>query len=274
MAAAVFKTPHSTDWHRAIAEQGTILLSEVGSTMHGVTVAAADDIDEMGVCIPPPEAALGVKASTSHLFEQYEFRTQPVGARSGPGDIDRTIYSLRKYARLAGQGNPTVLMILFSPPDMLRINNDLGQDLRRSRAMFVSKQCGLRFEGYLKRQRARVTDASSQHANRPELVAQYGFDTKFAYHALRLAMQGIELMQDGAITLPMPQDARSYLLDVRTGKYEKADVLAHLDALTADLQRATDEADLPEHADFSYISSFVARMHLRAWESRQEVNWP
>ena len=242
--------------------------------MHGVTVAAADDIDEMGVCIPPPEVALGMKASTSHLFEQYEFRTQPVGARSGPGDIDRTIYSLRKYARLAGQGNPTVLMILFSPPDMLRINNALGQELRRSRAMFISKQCGLRFEGYLKRQRARMIGASSQHANRPELVAQYGFDTKFAYHALRLAMQGIELMQDGVITLPMPQDARTYLLDVRTGKYEKIDVLAHLDALTADLQRATDDADLPEHADFDYISSFVASMHLQAWESRQDVNSP
>lgn len=81
-------------------------------------------------------------------------------------------------------------------------------------------------------------------------------------------MQGIELMQDSVITLPMPENARAYLLDVRTGKYEKGDVLDHLDVLTADLQRATDTADLPEHADFDYISSFVAGMHLRAWESR------
>jgi predicted nucleotidyltransferase len=116
----VFVTPHSTHWHRNIAERNTILLSEVGSTMHGVTVAAADDVDEMAVCIRPPDVALGVRATSGQLFEQYEFRTKPVGARSGPGDIDRIIYGLRKFARLAGQGNPTVLMILFSPPQMVR----------------------------------------------------------------------------------------------------------------------------------------------------------
>lgn len=264
MTATTFSTPHSTDWHREIAERNTILLSEVGSTMHGVTVAA-DDIDEMGVCIPPPEVALGIRASTLNVFEQYEFRTKPVGVRSGPGDIDRTIYSLRKFARLAGQGNPTVLMILYSPRDMLRQIEWPGQLLRGRRDLFISKQAGCRFEGYLKRQRERITGHLSQRTNRPELVAQYGFDTKFAYHALRLAMQGIELMQEGCITLPMPTNARDYLIDVRTGKYSKDEVLGHLDSLTADLQRATEKAYWPERVDFDRLSMWVAEMHRDWW---------
>ena len=36
-------------------------------------------------------------------------RTQPEGVRSGPGDLDLIVYSLRKWMRLALTGNPTVL---------------------------------------------------------------------------------------------------------------------------------------------------------------------
>src|SRR5215471_1753097 len=41
--------------HRAVAEPNTVLLGLVGSTVHGVTVDGADDRDEMGICIEPPE---------------------------------------------------------------------------------------------------------------------------------------------------------------------------------------------------------------------------
>ena len=34
-------------------------------------------------------------------------RTQPEGSRSGPGDTDRTLHSLRRFVRLAASGNPS-----------------------------------------------------------------------------------------------------------------------------------------------------------------------
>ncbi len=46
-----------------IAERNAILLVTVGSGVHGVALEGTDDHDEMGIC-----------------------RTQPEGARSGPGD--------------------------------------------------------------------------------------------------------------------------------------------------------------------------------------------
>ena len=63
--------------HRAIAEPNTVLLGLVGSTVHGVTVDSADDRDEMGICIEPPEYVVGLRP-----FAQWVFRTQPEGARS------------------------------------------------------------------------------------------------------------------------------------------------------------------------------------------------
>jgi hypothetical protein len=66
---------------REIAGQNTILRGQVGSGLHGVTTGA-DDRDEMGVCIEPPAYVIG-----NARFEQYQFRTQPEGVRSGPGDL-------------------------------------------------------------------------------------------------------------------------------------------------------------------------------------------
>lgn len=270
MTETVFASPHSTDWHRSIAENNTILLSEVGSGLHGVTVAEADDIDEMGVCIPPRHVELGVGSQNNVLFEQYESRTQPMGQRSGPGDVDHVVYSLRKFARLAGNGNPTVLMILFSPRDKLRILTPLGWRLRERRGIFLSRDCGRRFEGYLTRQRKRMTGELSQRTNRPELVEKYGYDTKFAYHALRLAIQGHELMTTGVINLPMLESQRAYLTEVRRGLHDKDEVLGMLDTLTFRLQYATKRADLPEHADFEQISQIVADWHEQAWACSAE----
>ena len=45
----VFHTPHSTPDKRRIAEHGLCLLTEVGSTMHGVTVKVEDGMDHPGL---------------------------------------------------------------------------------------------------------------------------------------------------------------------------------------------------------------------------------
>jgi uncharacterized protein len=254
----VFHTPHSTAQKRRIAEHGLCLLTEVGSTMHGVTVKAEDDMDEMGIAIAPPQVELGVKPSAGVLFEQYEFRTKPVGEPSGPGDIDRTVYSLRKYARLAAQGNPTVLMALFSNESHLRYLNWVGIQLRERSEMFLSKKAGPRFLGYLNRQRQKINGDPGRQ-----------WSTKHAYHALRLAIQGTELMTDHVITLPMPDDRREYLRDVRKGRYTRDDVLAQLDSYTEKLVEATGRAQLPDSPQMPAINEWLAETIQEFWERKR-----
>lgn len=259
MIGTVYHTPHTTDWHRKIAEDNLILLSQVGSGLHGVTVAN-DDRDEMGVCIEPPETVIGLQK-----FQQYEYRTQPMGARSGPGDLDKTVYSLRKYVKLAAKGNPTVLMILFAPESELVNVKWPGRDLRERRNMFLSKEAGDRFIGYLRRQQARMLGELSQRTNRPELVERYGYDTKFAYHALRLGFQGIELMQDGVITLPMSEDRIKFLRDVRHGIYGKDFVLTRISMINKALAYATKNSNLPDHPDYDVINQWLCETHQAWW---------
>lgn len=80
-----------------VALGGEILRSVVGSGVHGIAIEGTDDHDEMGVYIEPPSYVLGVERHR----EDYAWRTQPEGVRSGHGDIDLILYSLRKYLRLA-----------------------------------------------------------------------------------------------------------------------------------------------------------------------------
>lgn len=157
------------------------------------------------------------------MFEQYIYRTQPEGVRSGPGDLDLTVYSLRKWLRLALAGNPTILLPLFAPPEHLVAITPPGDELRERSRMIVSRRAGHRFLGYLRAQRERLLGLrGSRHTNRPELVEVYGFDTKFAMHMVRLGVQGVELLETGRISLPLREPWLSWLRDLRQGGHGKA----------------------------------------------------
>lgn len=275
-----FNTQHSTTRSQQVALDGLILLTEVGSTMHGVTQPnvqvekgssneglGGDDVDEMGVCIEHPDYVTGLSR-----FEQYEYRTQPVNVRSGPGDIDRVVYGLRKYASLAAAGNPTVLMPLFAGQSHLRYIDPYGEAIRDGRGAFLSKQAGRKFLGYLDGQRKRYLDPTrndSKHVSRPELVEAYGWDTKTGYHALRLAIQGSQLMATGHIYLPMVDGDREFLLNVRNGKHSKEYVTELLDThYIPNLKRDTENSTLPERPDYDRINSWLNRTYAQFWAEK------
>ncbi len=106
-----------------VALPNEILRSVVGSGVHGIAIEGTDDHDEMGVYIEPPEYVLGVTSRR----DDYIWRTQPEGVRSGHGDTDLVLYSLRKYLRLALKGNPTVMLPLYAPEESLVVVTPLGE---------------------------------------------------------------------------------------------------------------------------------------------------
>ena len=225
-----FAHPHASEEARAIAEAGMILRVQVGSGVHGTSISGQDDRDEMGICLEPARFVTGLARVPRGIdeedrevdFEQYQRHTvwdEPGGLanRSGAGDLDVVVYSARKWCRLALAGNPTVLLALFVPDDEVVFRNEVGAELVANAHRFVSRLAADRFLGYLRSQKAAMTGAVGAHTNRPELVAVHGYDTKFAMHALRLGVQGTELLTTGRITLPVPEPDLSFLRAVRRG---------------------------------------------------------
>lgn len=275
---AGYAHPHASEQARRIAEQGLILRVQVGSGVHGTAVGGQDDRDEMGICLEPPEYVTGVARvpngvnghHPSILFEQYERHTawdRPGGItnRSGAGDLDVVVYSARKWARLASAGNPTVLLVLFVPDSDVVHRDAVGAELVDNAHRFVSRLAADRFLGYLHAQRSAMTGQSAAHTNRPELVAAHGYDTKFAMHALRLGLQGIELLSTGRITLPVPASHGEYLRAIRRGEIPFAEVLAAIDEAERRLIRVKDSASVPDEPDHAWVNAWLHRAHLDYW---------
>jgi predicted nucleotidyltransferase len=251
--------------------RGVILRGTVGSTVHGLHHGGQDDRDELAVFVEPPEYRLGLKLARGqgrklHPLEHWVERTQPEGVRSGPGDLDLVAYNVRKYLRLALKGHPTVLLLLFVPPELTLVETDLGRELRALTPAILSKRAGRGYLGYLSGQRERLLGTRGQrNVNRPELVEAHGFDTKYAMHAVRLGYQGIELLETGRLTLPMPEPTRSRVMAIRLGERSFDEVLDEIDDVQARLAEALVETSLPDEPDREAVDLFLVDAYRRAW---------
>lgn len=104
--------------------------------------------------------------------------------------------------------------------------------------------------------------------SRPELVERYGYDVKYASHALRLAYQGLEVARDGRLTLPMPEVEREHVLSIKRGE------CASLSTVLDDIRRvqsaiedvvAAGRSPLPPDVDLRSISAWSQSAHRRHW---------
>ena len=255
----------SEGMRRDIAEKGTILRAIIGSKLHGLNLAGTDDTDEMGVCIEPPEYAIGLRT-----FEHFIFRTQPEGSPSGPGDLDLSIYGLRKYVRLALGGNPSILLLLFAPPQACSVRKVEGKELQALAPAFIARSVASPFLGYLTAQKQRLVGERGGRALRKSWafeVAGSPYDTKYAMHMIRLGIQGVELLSTGRITLPMPEPGRSFVMAIRRGEVDINDVLTRTGELEQQLADLKTSAPLPEVPDAARVEDWMLRTYLtdKAW---------
>lgn len=120
-------------------EAGLILRVRTGSRAYGISLDSSDE-DSRGVCVLPRRFLLGLDE-----FEQHESEYK-----------DHVVYALVKFARLALQGNPNIIETLYTPEEHVLHIDDLGEQLRSARGMFLSKLAGERFGGYARSQLGRL----------------------------------------------------------------------------------------------------------------------
>jgi len=244
---------------------GTILIVEVGSTAHGTGIPGGEDLDLIGVVV---ESAAEVLGLDDRGFGTVMQRTQPEGSRSGPGDIDRTLHSLRRFVRLAASGNPSILTVLWAP--VIETTSE-GAELQSLGEAFVGRHVIPRYRGYMESQARRLLGVrGGGHGQRggggrEELIAAHGYDTKYAMHAARLGFQGVELLTTGGLALPVEGEPANWLRAVRRGDVAIDvwwDRCLDLDAQLASLEA---DASIPPQADRGRIERWCIDSHQRFW---------
>jgi hypothetical protein len=243
----------------------TILLVEVGSTAHGTGLPGGEDHDEMGVVVEDPTQVLGLRERGVPSVMQ---RTQPQGSRSGPGDTDRTLHSLRRFLHLAATGNPSILMSFWAP--VIQETSE-GAELRGLGEAFVGRHVIPRYRGYMQAQAQRLLGVrGGGHGRRgggarPELVAEHGFDTKYAMHCARLGFQGLELLETRHLDLPMNGEPAGWLRAVRRGEVPFQEWWERVLNLDTQLERKLDDGALPTGPQRDRIERWSINTHLRRW---------
>lgn len=254
---------------REMAERTTILRVPAGSTLHGLHILGTDDRDEVGVCLEDIEGVVGFSEFEQFIYRTATERTGKVDAPSAPGDLDLTIFSLRKFLRLAMQGNPQILQCLFVPPAACLLRDEKGAQLQDLAPLIVSRKAGSRYLGYLEAQRQRLLGERGQKkVNRPELEEKFGYDTKYAMHILRLGFQGVELMSTGKLTLPMSEKDRDFALATRKGEIPLQDVLTKAGELEREIKDLLDEAPIPSEPARAELEKWMVSLYFKEWKER------
>jgi hypothetical protein len=125
-----------------------VMLCYVGSTSHNTYVPkddpdSIDDVDIMGVAIPPLDYTLGLKT-----WEHWNFQRD---------ELDVVIYSLDKFLRLLVKSNPNVLGTLWLRDEHYLLRRGAWASLVAGRYLFATRAAHGAFAGYANGQFKKMT---------------------------------------------------------------------------------------------------------------------
>ena len=107
---------------------------------------------------------------------------------------------------------------------------------------------------------------------RPELIEQFGYDTKYAMHAARLGFQCIELLSTGGLELPIPSSDGDWLRDVRYGRVEFDEWFERTVELDAALEALLADESVRPGPDVERIEAWSIATHQSIWENSTKGN--
>lgn len=271
-------------------DKSCILFGKIGSHSHGTYIPptdpnAIDDVDYMGIVIPPLEYTFGLK-HFEHWTLQFE-------------ELDVVVYSLQKAARMLVKNNPNIIGLLW-------LNNyehltPEGIHLVSNRELFSSNLSIASFIGYAQGQlkkmetfdinvlakfeemKTQISEYSAKGENPPlevsekyqqlkskyfsgymgekrkKLVQENGYDCKNASHLIRLLRMGIEFVQTGKLNVFRP-DAQE-LIDIKQGKWTLDQVKAESDLLMAKFRESEQQSVLLETPNLKDVDEVLIYCH-------------
>lgn len=228
-----------------------IVLHEAGSHLYG-TNHKDSDLDIRGITIAPLNHWIGLQN-----FDQFQYKNEDLG-------IDVVIYDIRKWIKLCYAMNPNIAETLFVPKNSkcIMYSTEAWDILQETRESFVNQRAYDAFMGFTTAQWKKIQTKQDNKSGRLSLTDKYGFDVKFAMHAIRLARQGCELLSTGKITFPRPD--KDYLLKIRFGEvYKHGDVtscLLDIENEITKLRKIKEKTTLPKNGDYEKIEKLQMDM--------------
>lgn len=215
----------------------------MGSEAYGVS-SNNSDMDVYGFCIPDkhylfPHLAGEIVGFGRQLKRFDQFQQHHIEYRNKEYDIN--IYSIAKYFQLCMECNPNMLESLFTPFTAVLSMTPVGEMVRENRHLFLHKGAWHKYKGYSYSQ-IHAIKTKKPEGKRKELVEKYGYDVKYAYHAVRLINYIEQILTEHDLDL---QRNREQLKAIRRGEWSKEQVFEYFETKERELETLYTTSTLP-----------------------------
>lgn len=230
----------------------------VGSVMYGTNTETSDE-DFGGIFIPDKDYVIGIKRCEQVILSHKISKTK----RNTKGDTDYTVYSLPKIMSLLGANNPNIIEFLYAPTQCILFKNNYAEELMSNKHLFLSKKAYHTFKGYSYAQRQKLETKRCNMTGRTELALQFGYDTKFAGHLIRLLLEGLEILVEKNLTFPLTQN--NLIRNIKLGKYDLTWILNKAEELEKLIDEAYIKSNLQKEAQWKKINKLQIKLLEDFW---------
>lgn len=233
----------------------------MGSMAYGVNNDNSD-MDIYGFCIPPRDYVFphlrgeitGFSTPGMQFHQYQEHHIIDESAMGGEGrEYDLTIYSIVKYFKLCMENNPNMIDSLFVPRRCVLHSTVIGDMVREKRKEFLHKGAWHKFKGYAFSQMRKLKTKNPQ-GKRKEMIDQYGYDVKFAYHVVRLLDEVEQILTEHDIDL---ERNREQLKAIRRGEWAVVEIEEYFASKEKELENLYTTSKLPHKPDESRIQTLL-----------------
>jgi uncharacterized protein len=249
---------HPPDFLPANIHYETIM----GSVAYGVS-ADTSDMDVYGFCIPPKDEVFphlrgeiigfGTQKQRFSSYQEHHLAdTQALGGKGRSHDL--TIYNLVDFLQLVMKNNPNMIDSLFTADTCVLHITRIGQMVRESRKQFLHKGCWHTFKGYAYQQITKMGKKERKSVKRQQMIDEFGFDLKFAYHIVRLLNEAEQILTEGDLDL---MRNREQLKSIRRGEWTETQIRDYFTRKEAELETLYQESKLPWGPDEEQVKTLL-----------------
>lgn len=177
-----------------------------------------------------------------------------VSLRPGPETVDGKgpdfqAHELGKFCALLLKGNPGVVETLFT--EHMEMRTPVWELLRERRKTFLNQRTLNQYIGYCEGQLHRLDAGTKLHTHGGD------YNTKWAYHLIRLAIDAVRIAEGGAPLVMKDGAELDLLMRIRNGEFEPHQIAGYWSGYKDKIKAA--RAHLPEEADAASLDDWLWR---------------
>lgn len=212
---------------------GRVLFAKIwGSHSHG-TELPESDVDYLAVYACSPAELLGLSPPPDTVSKEAP---------------DYQAHEARKFAALIRKGNPGVIECLFT--ERWFVDSPEWRALRELRTGFLNQTTLKQYLGYCRGQLHRLDAGTRLHTRGGK------FNTKWAYHMVRLALDAERIAQGDPPVVFKEGAENELLMEVRAGRYEPSELATMFQEIEARIDGCKPWA-IPERVEERSLNNWL-----------------